>query len=54
MWPINSLTMLAINNFTQKKGLRQVDPLPSILFNIVIDMIDVRIERAKADGQFKM
>jgi hypothetical protein len=37
--------------FQTKKGLRQVDPLSSILFNIVLDMLAIIIERAKNDGQ---
>jgi hypothetical protein len=37
--------------FQTRKGLRQVDPLSPILFNIVVDMLAILIERAKADGQ---
>jgi hypothetical protein len=37
--------------FQTRKGLRQGDPLSPILFNIVVDMLAVLIERAKADGQ---
>jgi hypothetical protein len=37
--------------FQTKKGLRQGDPLSPILFNIVVDMLAILIERAKNDGQ---
>jgi hypothetical protein len=37
--------------FQTKKGLRQVDPLPPILFNIVADMLAILINRAKEHGQ---
>ncbi len=39
------------NNFQMHKGLRQGDPMSPILFNIVVDMLAVLIERAKGDGQ---
>jgi hypothetical protein len=39
--------------FQTKKGLRQGDPLSPILFNIVVDMLAIMIERAKSDGQFE-
>jgi hypothetical protein len=39
--------------FQTKKGLRQGDPLSSILFNIVTDMLAIMIERAKSDGLFE-
>ena len=39
------------NYFQTKKGLRQGDPLSPILFNIVVDMLALMIERAKVDGQ---
>jgi hypothetical protein len=39
------------NYFQTKKGLRQGDPLSPMLFNIVVDMLVVIIERAKNDGQ---
>ena len=37
--------------FQTKKGLRQGDPLSPILFNIVVDMLAILIERAKNNGQ---
>ena len=37
--------------FQTRKGLRQGDPLSPILFNIVVDMLAILIERAKNDGQ---
>ena len=37
--------------FQTKKGLRQGDPLSPMLFNIVVDMLAILIERAKNDGQ---
>jgi retron-type reverse transcriptase len=37
--------------FQTKKGLRQGDPLSPMLFNIVVDMLAILIERAKSDGQ---
>jgi hypothetical protein len=37
--------------FQTKKGLRQGDPLSSMLFNIIADMLAILIERAKEDGQ---
>ncbi|XP_047057289.1 uncharacterized protein LOC124663662 [Lolium rigidum] len=37
--------------FQTKKGLRQGDPLSPMLFNIVVDMLAILIERAKGDGQ---
>jgi hypothetical protein len=39
--------------FQTRKGLRQGDPLSPILFNIVVDMLAILIERAKADGQIE-
>jgi hypothetical protein len=37
-------------NFQTKKGLRQGDPLSPLLFNIVVDMLDIIINRAKNEG----
>jgi hypothetical protein len=37
--------------FRMHKGLRQGDPLSSILFNLTADMLAILISRAKADGQ---
>jgi hypothetical protein len=38
-------------NFQTKKRLRQEDPLSPILFNIVVDMLAIIINRAKNEGQ---
>jgi hypothetical protein len=40
-------------NFQAKKGVRHGDPLSPILFNIVVDMLAVIINRAKSEGQTK-
>jgi hypothetical protein len=37
-------------NFQTKKGLRQWDPLSPLLFNIVVDMLAILINRAKIEG----
>ena len=37
--------------FQTHKGLRQGDPMPPILFNIVVDMLAILIGRAKEAGQ---
>jgi hypothetical protein len=37
-------------NFQTKKGLRQGDPLSPLLFNIVVDMLDIIINRTKNEG----
>jgi hypothetical protein len=39
--------------FQTKKRLRQGDPLSSILFNIIMDLLKVLIGRAKLDEQFE-
>jgi retron-type reverse transcriptase len=40
-------------NIQTKKGVRQGDPLSPILFNIVVDMLAIIINRAKSEGQIK-
>jgi retron-type reverse transcriptase len=39
--------------FQIKKGVRQGDLLSPILFNIVVDMLAILINRAKERGQFR-
>jgi hypothetical protein len=39
--------------FQTKEGIRQGNPLSPILFNIVVDMLAVLIERAKEDEQIE-
>lgn len=41
------------NNFQTKKGLRQGDPLSPVLFNIVVDMLAILINRAKREGHIE-
>jgi hypothetical protein len=38
--------------FQTRKGLRQGNPLSSVLLNIVADMLAIMINRAKEDGTF--
>lgn len=40
-------------NFQTYKELRQGDPLSPIVFNIVLDMLAVLVNRAKEEGQFE-
>jgi hypothetical protein len=40
-------------NFKTHKGLRQGDPLSPILFNIVVYMLAILVNRAKGEGQFE-
>ena len=38
------------NTFETKKGLRQGDPLSPVLFNIVVDMLAILVNRVKREG----
>jgi hypothetical protein len=38
-------------NIQIKKGVRQGDPLSPLIFNIVVDMLAVLINKAKSEGQ---
>jgi hypothetical protein len=40
-------------NFQTKKGVKEGDPLSPILFNIVVVMLAVLINRAKTEGQIE-
>jgi hypothetical protein len=40
-----------VGRYFQKKSLRQGDPLSPLLFNLVADMLNLLISRAKEDGQ---
>jgi hypothetical protein len=46
------MMMLADTSAT-KKGLRRGDPLSSMLFNIVADMLAILMEYAKVGGQIE-
>jgi hypothetical protein len=39
--------MILVDTYKQKKNLGQGDPHSSIIFNIVADMLEIIIERAK-------
>jgi hypothetical protein len=39
-------------NFQTKKGHHQGDPLSPLLFNIVVDMLAILINRARDESQF--
>jgi hypothetical protein len=39
--------------FQTRKGMRQGDPLSLVLFNLIVDMLAVLIERSTRHDQFK-
>jgi hypothetical protein len=39
--------------FQRRKGLRQADPLSPMLFNIMVDILAILIERAKSNGHIE-
>jgi hypothetical protein len=49
MWELKSITKWARIS-KQKKGLQQGDPLFPLLFNIVVDMLAIFINRVKSEG----
>jgi hypothetical protein len=38
-------------NFQMRKRVRQGDPLSPIIFNIVVDMLAILVNKAKVEGQ---
>jgi hypothetical protein len=51
MWELK-LTTKWVRTSKPKKGLCQGDPLSPLLFNIVVDMLAILINRAKDEGWF--